>query len=159
MSKCGTSASRSGWAPIRLPGDSGRTFDHWDRFFLPSIAQIEYAVDGWFRIVNSIVHLPMSGSGPAPGSSSGSGAGLPAPLVRAAVRLQGKRILRQDADGLARQTERTRSLGGERYTSTELDLLGTAIWRLLRHAERAEHPDSGDASPIAISERTVMFEA
>jgi hypothetical protein len=28
--------------------------------------------------------------------------------------------------------------GGERFASTDLDLLGAAIWRLLRQAERAE---------------------
>ena len=148
-----------GLGPIRLPEDSGRAFDHWDRFFLPSIAQIEYAVDGWFRIVNSIVHLPTSRFRTRAWFVVRFESRLPGPLVRTAVRLQGKRILRQDADALARQTERTRSLGGERYTSTELDLLGTAIWRLLRHAERAEQPDSGDASPVTVSERTVVFEA
>lgn len=148
-----------GLGPIRLPEDSGRTFDHWDRFFLPSIAQIEYAVDGWFRIVNSIVHLPTSRFRTRAWFVVRFESRLPGPLVRTAVRLQGKRILRQDAAALARQTERTRSLGGERYTSTELDLLGTAIWRLLRHAERAEQPDSGDASPVTVSERTVVFEA
>ncbi len=39
---------------------------------------------------------------------------------------------------LAAQTETIRRFGGERYTSTELDLLGRGIWRLLRQAERAE---------------------
>jgi len=148
-----------GLGPIRLPEDSDRTFDHWDRFFLPSVAQIEYAVDGWFRIVNTIVHLPMSRFRTRAWFVVRFESRLPAPLVRAAVRLQGKRILRQDADALARQTERTRSLGGERYASTELDLLGTAIWRLLHHAERAEQPDYGDASPPTVTERTVVFEA
>ena len=84
---------------------------------------------------------------------------LPAPLVRAAVRQQGRRILRQDADALARQTERIRSFDGERYASTELDLLGTAIWRLLRQAERAEQPDGEDLPLATVSEREVVFEA
>ncbi|HKX70386.1 MAG TPA: hypothetical protein VJM75_04125, partial [Acidimicrobiales bacterium] len=80
--------------------------------------------------------------------------------VRPVVLQRGKQILRQDARALARQTERIRSLGCERYASTELDLLGNAIWHLLRHAERAERPDSGDgASEATVSERTVVFEA
>ena len=33
---------------------------------------------------------------------------------------------------LGEQTANIRRFGGERYTSTELDLLGNAIWRLLR---------------------------
>ena len=84
---------------------------------------------------------------------------LPAPLVRAVVHQQGKRILGQDADALARQTERTRSLGGERYASTELDLLGTAIWRLLHQAERVEQPGGEDLPLATVSERGVVFEA
>ena len=139
--------------------DSGRTFDHWDRFLLPSIAQIEYAVEGWFRIVNTIVQLPLSPFRTRAWFVVRFSSRLPAPLVRTVVRQQGKRILRQDAEALARQTEQTRGFGGERYASTELDLLGTAIWRLLRQAERAEQPDGADLPLTTISERDVVFEA
>ena len=45
------------------------------------------------------------------------------------------RILRQDATVLRRQTENIRRFGGEQYESTELDLIGPHIWRLLRDAE------------------------
>lgn len=149
-----------GMGPIRLRSDA-RTFDHWDRFVLPSIAQIEYAVAGWFRIVNTIVHLPMSPFRTRAWFVVRFQSRLPAALVRAAVGQRGKQILRQDADALARQTERVRSLGGEHYASTELDLIGNAIWHLLRHAERAEHgtPPDGDAAAATVSERTVVFEA
>jgi phenylpropionate dioxygenase-like ring-hydroxylating dioxygenase large terminal subunit len=149
-----------GMGPIRLRDGSGRTFDHWDRFFLPSIAQIEYVVAGWFRIVNTIVHLPLSPFATRAWFVVRFQSRLPAAIVRPAVVQQGRQILRQDARALARQTERTRSFGGERYASTELDLLGNAIWHLLRHAERAERPDGGDGAPAAeVSERTVVFEA
>lgn len=148
-----------GMGPLRLPERSSRTFDHWDRFLLPSIAQIEYAVEGWFRIVNTLVQLPLSPFRTRAWFVVRFSSPLPAPLVRAVVHQQGRRILGQDADALARQTERTRALGGEHYASTELDLLGTAIWRLLRQAERAEQPD-GDALPLTtVSERQVVFEA
>lgn len=148
-----------GMGPIRLPAGSGRTFDHWDRFLLPSIAQIEYAVEGWFRIVNTVLHLPVGPSRTRAWFVVRFASRLPAPLVRAVVRQQGRRILRQDADALARQTERVRTFGGERYASTELDLLGTAIWRTLRQAERAEQPDGADLPLTAVSEREVVFEA
>jgi len=149
-----------GMGPIRLRDDAGRTFDHWDRFFLPSIAQIEYAVDGWFRIVNTIVHLPLSPFRTRAWFVVRFQSRLPAAVVRPVVLQRGKQILRQDARALARQTERIRGLGGERYASTDLDLLGNAIWHLLRHAERAERPESGDvASEVTVSERTVVFEA
>ncbi|HZC73186.1 MAG TPA: aromatic ring-hydroxylating dioxygenase subunit alpha [Jatrophihabitans sp.] len=148
-----------GLGPLRLRKDSGRTFDHWDRFFLPSVAQIEYAVDGWFRLVNTIVHLPTSAFRTRAWFVVRFESRLPARVVQAIVWQHGRRILRQDADALARQTERTRRLGGERYASTELDLLGPSIWNLLRHAERAEQPGAGDAAPVTIRERTVVFEA
>ena len=135
-----------GMGPIRLREDPGRTFDHWDRFFLPSIAQIEYAVDGMVpdrehdRPAAAVtVPHPRLVRGPLPEPPAGA-------VVRPVVRQQGKQILRQDAEALARQTERTRSFGGERYASTEIDLLGNAIWHLLRHAERAEQPDGGDGA-------------
>jgi hypothetical protein len=60
---------------------------------------------------------------------------------------------------VARQTERIRSLGGEHYASTELDLFGNAIRHLLRRAERDELSHSGDASGASVAERTIVFEA
>lgn len=148
-----------GMGPIRLGGGSPRTFDHWDRFLLPSIAQIEYAVEGWFRVVNTIVQLPLSPFRTRAWFVVRFSSPLPGPLVGTVVRLQGRRILGQDAEALARQTERSLDLGGERYASTELDLLGTAIWRLLRSAERAEQPDGDDVPLASIAERQVVFEA
>jgi nitrite reductase/ring-hydroxylating ferredoxin subunit len=148
-----------GMGPLRLPKGSARTFDHWDRFLLPSIAQIEYAVEGRFRIVNTIVQLPLGPFRTRAWFVVRFSSPLPAPLVRAVVHAQGRRILGQDADALARQTERTRAFGGERYASTELDLLGTAIWRLLRSAERAEQPDGTDLPLAPVSERQVVFDA
>jgi hypothetical protein len=116
-------------------------------------------VDGWFRLVNTIVHLPMSPFRTRAWFVVRFESRLPASVVRAVVRQHGRRILRQDADALARQTERTRSLGGERYASTELDLLGPAIWHLLRRAERAEQRDGDEATPATVRERTIVFEA
>ena len=148
-----------GMGPVRLGRGSPRTFDHWDRFLLPSIAQIEYAVPGWFRVVNTIVQLPLSPFRTRAWFVVRFSSPLPALVVGTVVRLQGRRILGQDAEALARQTERSLALGGERYASTELDLLGTAIWRLLRSAERAEQPDGEDLPLATISERSVVFEA
>lgn len=158
-----------GMGPVRL-GGSGRTFDHWDRFFLPSIAQVEYAVDGWFRIVNTILHLPLSAWRTRAWFVVRFWSRLPAAVVRPVVAVRGRRILLQDAEVLAAQSERIRGLGGERFTSTELDLVGNAVWHLLRRAERAEQAEqaeqadgddiAGDGGPDAEPvERTVTFEA
>ena len=48
-----------------------------------------------------------------------------------------KRIFAQDAVMLARQRAQIRAFGGEKYTSTELEVLGPQVTRLLKQA--AEH--------------------
>lgn len=127
-----------GMGPIRAREGSTKTFDHWDRFFLPSIAQVEYAVDGWFRAVNTILHLPLSPFRTRAWFVVRYWSRVPPAILKPIVLARGKQILAQDARALARQTERIRGLGGERYTSTDLDVLGNAIWRLMRQAERGE---------------------
>ena len=60
-------------------------------------------------------------------------------------------ILEQDRRLLRRQGENLRRFDGERYSSTELDLLGPEITRMLRDAQR-------DGAPTEIqSERTITF--
>ncbi len=45
-------------------------------------------------------------------------------------------ILGQDVEILRQQTQRIREHGGESYRSTELDLMGPEILRMLRQSER-----------------------
>jgi phenylpropionate dioxygenase-like ring-hydroxylating dioxygenase large terminal subunit len=128
--------------PVRYaglrPGRSDLTFEHWDRFFLPSIAQVEYRIEGWLRLVNTIVHLPLSPFRTRAWFVVRYWTRLPAVVVRPIVVAQGHRILRQDAGVLAEQTANVRRFGQAHYASTDLDVLGNTIWRLLRQAERAE---------------------
>ena len=119
----------------------GKVFDHWDRFFLPGIAQIEYRVEPHIRIVNTILHLPLSAFRTRAWFVVRFASPLPARVAAPIVLARGRGILKQDADFLARQTDNIRRFGGERYTSTELDLIGNGIWRLLRQAERSERLD------------------
>ena len=149
-----------GFGPIRPRSE--RTFEHWDRFFLPGIAQIEYRIPGWLRIVNTILHLPMGPFRTRAWFVVRFWTRGPASLVRPVVLLRGRGILGQDASMLARQSETTRRFGGERYTSTELDLMGNGIRRLLRQAERE---DTGAPAPAlsaasdgdGLSPKTVTF--
>ena len=130
------------FGPVR-PARTDLTFEHWDRFFLPSIAQIEYRVEGWLRLTNTIVHLPLAPFRTRAWFVVHFWARLPATVVRPLVIAQGRRILRQDADVLAHQTDNVRRFGEVHYVSTDLDLMGNSIWRLLRQSERDEA--SGDA--------------
>jgi phenylpropionate dioxygenase-like ring-hydroxylating dioxygenase large terminal subunit len=148
-----------GLGPIRGRQGSELTFDHWDRFFLPGIAQIEYRVGTWLRIVNTILHLPLSPFRTRAWFVVRFWTPAPAAAVRPVVLARGRKILKQDADVLAAQTANIRRFGGERYTSTDLDVVGNAIWRLLRRAERSETGDGpdGDGAAEEPVERRVTF--
>lgn len=145
------------FGPLKLPGDA--TFDHWDRFFLPSIAQVEYRIGDAVRITNSILHLPLSATRTRAWFVLRFRSQLPASVVGPIVRARGKKILQQDVDMLESQTRNIRRFGGERYTSTDLDLLGNAIWRLMRQAERKEqgHPASETVVDIGSSRATLQL--
>ncbi|HEX9683145.1 MAG TPA: aromatic ring-hydroxylating dioxygenase subunit alpha [Acidimicrobiales bacterium] len=150
-----------GLGPIRGKDGSQLTFDHWDRFFLPSIAQIEYGVRGFLHIVNTILHLPVAPRRTRAWFVVRYWTRLPSVVARPIVLARGKQIVRQDIKVLADQTERIARFGGERYASTELDLFGNGIWRLLRQAERAEEDAVG--TPVALpppradTERTIIL--
>jgi phenylpropionate dioxygenase-like ring-hydroxylating dioxygenase large terminal subunit len=120
------------------------TFDHWDRFLLPSIAQVEYRVKGWLQVVNTILHLPMSPFRTRAWFVVRFWTRVPSSLARPVISVRGRQILSQDARVLAQQADNIRRFGRERFTSTDLDLIGNAVWRLLRDAERSERPD-GDS--------------
>ena len=132
----------------------GPALEHFDRFLLPCVAQVEYRAGPWLHIVNSVLHLPLDRFRTrAWFVLRATSERLPTRLVQAVVRLQGPRVARQDVRILNEQTATTRRFGGERYSSTELDLFGNAIWRLLKHAE------SGEGEPPAVEPREVVFRA
>ena len=152
-----------GFGPIRRRNGSGGgpMFDHWDRFFLPGIAQIEYRIDGWLRIVNTILHLPMAPFRTRAWFVVRYWTRAPGLLVKPIVLARGRGILKQDAAMLAEQAAAVQRFGGERYTSSELDLMGNGIWRLLRRAEHGadagNRAEAGEAAD-GLSERTVTFQ-
>jgi len=143
------------FGPIRLPGDS--TFDHWDRFFLPSIAQVEYRVGDALQIVNSILHLPLSATRTRAWFVLRFRSPLPAKALAPIVRARGKKVLEQDVGMLEAQTENIRRFGAERFTSTDLDLLGNAIKRLLRRAELTGGQATEDV-PVEIGKAQVTLQ-
>ncbi|MDP8937366.1 MAG: aromatic ring-hydroxylating dioxygenase subunit alpha, partial [Actinomycetota bacterium] len=66
---------------------------------------------------------------------------LPGRLVEALVLPVANRIFAQDKAVLAAQAATVRRFGGEHFASTELDVLGQHIGRMLRRAERGEADD------------------
>jgi hypothetical protein len=61
-----------------------------------------------------------------------------APLVRLLLEPVCRKIIRQDVDVLASQTEQLRCFGGPEFCHVETDLLGLKIQSMRRRAERSE---------------------
>jgi len=117
----------------RLLAPQGGTVEHFDRFHLPSIAQVEYRL-GASHLVITNAATPVADFQTRFVSVVSFRLPLPSMLVRAALSPIVKRIFRQDAWILRLQSEAVRRAGGESYVSTEVDVLGPHIWRLLRDA-------------------------
>ena len=137
----------------RVLSPSGGVIQHWDRFILPSIAQVEYRMgDDVHFLVNSLC-TPESDFRTRMWAVVEFRTRFPSRAVARVLEPFARRIFGQDARMLRAQAENIRRFGGERYLSTELDFLGPHIWRLLKQAE------AGDTSGDAVVERTVKFMA
>jgi phenylpropionate dioxygenase-like ring-hydroxylating dioxygenase large terminal subunit len=121
----------------RLLAPEGGVVSHVDRFLLPSIAQVEYRLGENHLLVTSAL-TPVSDGVTHLHAAITFRLRLPHPLVRALVTPIANQILAQDASILRSQADTVRRFGGEQFASTELDILGQHIWKLLRQAERGE---------------------
>lgn len=119
---------------------------HWDRFFLPGVAQVEYRTSAGRHLISTLPHTPVSdfrtrfwlvSCWKVPREKRAE----MAPIIERQL----DTILAQDVAILEEQTRRIRELGGESYRSTPLDLMGPEILRMLRQAERGLPTD---AAPI-----------
>jgi hypothetical protein len=111
--------------------------EHWDRFFLPSIAQVEYRTPPDKHLITTLPHTPVSdfrtrfwlvSCWQIPEDKREA--------MRPVIEKQLDTILGQDVEILREQTKRIREFGGESYRSTALDLMGPEILRMLRQSER-----------------------
>lgn len=121
-----------------LAPHGGGIVRHWDRFFLPGVAQVEYALGDDTHVLVTSYCTPVADFLTRMFAVVSFRTPLPKALVRAVLEPVALRIFAQDAAMLASQTEAIVRFGGEQYTSTEIDVMGPSIWRLLREAERAE---------------------
>lgn len=128
----------------RLLAPHGGTVVHFDRFHLPSIAEIEYRLGESHLVVTNAL-TPVDDFRTRFVSVTSFRLPVPALLVRLALEPVARWIFRQDARILRLQSEAVRRFGGESYVSTEVDLLGPHIWRLLKQAEEVGPPGAGGA--------------
>lgn len=119
--------------------------EHWDRFFLPGVAQVEYRTAPDKHLISTLPHTPISemrtrfwlvSCWKVPEDKREA--------MRPVIEKQLDTILPQDVEILREQTRRIRDFGGESYRSTELDLMGPEILRMLRQSERGLPADEAN---------------
>jgi phenylpropionate dioxygenase-like ring-hydroxylating dioxygenase large terminal subunit len=135
----------------RVLSPGGGTVEHWDRFILPSVAQVEYRLGRDVHFLVTSLCTPESDFRTRMWAVVQFKTRFPAGAVARVLEPFALRIFGQDARMLRAQADNIRRFGGEQYQSTELDFLGPQIWRLLKQAE------SGERGGEAVVERTQKF--
>ena len=127
----------------RILSPSGGTVVHFDRFFLPSVLQVEYRIGTENHVLVDAALTPVDDFDTVLYAVVAVKTRIPGWLLKPFALPVALRIFGQDAVILAKQTERIHRFGEQRFVSTELDLLGPHILKLLQRAERG---DVGDPS-------------
>jgi phenylpropionate dioxygenase-like ring-hydroxylating dioxygenase large terminal subunit len=134
----------------RVLSPGGGVVQHFDRFIMPSIAQVEYRLGESSHLLNTAAMTPVSANETRMWAVIQLRLPVPGRLVAPIVTPIAMRILRQDASILRLQANAIARFGGEDFTSTEIDVLGPHIWKLLAAAA-----DGGDA-PGPFEHRVTM---
>ncbi|NUP08636.1 MAG: aromatic ring-hydroxylating dioxygenase subunit alpha [Polyangiaceae bacterium] len=117
---------------------SGGMVTHFDRFLLPSIAQVEYRIGDENHILVDSVMTPVDDFETAIYAVVSYKMRIPGGVVKPLLEPLAMRVFSQDAKMLSRQSETIKRFGGEHFVSTEIDVIGKHIARLLVSAERGE---------------------
>ncbi|MBL8915355.1 MAG: aromatic ring-hydroxylating dioxygenase subunit alpha [Archangium sp.] len=126
----------------RILAPGGGVVQHFDRFFLPCIAQVEYRLGARSHLMTTTAFTPESDDFTRVYAVVTFKLPVPGWLVRPFVAPVATRIFAQDRVVLARQREQVKRFGGEKFTSTELDVLGPQVTLLLKHAANGTTPDA-----------------
>lgn len=126
----------------RLLSPSGGVVEHWDRFMLPSTAQVEYKLGSENHLVVTTVCTPISPKKTRMFTALSVRTRLPMSLVAPFIGPIAWKILAQDKWILQAQTELVDRFGSETFSSTPIDLLGPHILHLLKKAEAGALEDA-----------------
>lgn len=118
----------------RLLAPQGGEVFHWDRFLLPCIAQVEYRLGDRSHIITTAALTPRTPIVTDLFATVAVKVPVPNAILRTIFKPVAMRILRQDIEILRRQTEQVERFGAESFASTEIDVLGLRIKKLLREA-------------------------
>ena len=122
----------------RLLSPSGGEVVHFDRFHLPGVVEVEYRIGEENHILLNGVLCPVSDHQTRLFAVVSVRTRIPGWLLRPFVEPVALRIFAQDQKILALQTAAMHEFGSPRFVSTEIDLLGPHILRLMRQAERGQ---------------------
>src|SRR5262249_11001754 len=122
----------------RMLSPSGGMVTHFDRFILPSIAEVEYRIGEENHILVASAMTPVNDFLTRIFAVVSYRMRVPGWGVKPVLLPIALKIFGQDAAILKRQTENIQRFGGEQFASTEIDVLGRHIWRLMKAAERGD---------------------
>ncbi len=145
---------RPGGVLGRLLAPRGGVVRHFDRFFLPCVAGVEYRLGEGSHLVATTAATPLDDDHTRLFSAVTFRLAVPGAPVAALLAPVARRILRQDARMLALQTDTVARFGGERFATTEADVLGPQIARLLRQADEAGAAAAAPEAPPEHEHRT-----
>lgn len=116
---------------------------HWDRFFLPGVAEVEYRLGPRSHFVVSAYLTPEAPDVTRLFAVASFRTPLPGRLLALVLEPFARLIFRQDQRILAAQAEHAARFGPAHFASTELDTMGPHIRRLLKAAfERSAPADA-----------------
>jgi nitrite reductase/ring-hydroxylating ferredoxin subunit len=118
----------------RILAPEGGEVSHWDRFLLPGIAQVEYRLSDRAHIVITAALTPRTAAITDLFATVAVKVPVPDVLLKTVIKRVAMRILNQDIGVLRAQTQQIARFGGEDFASTEIDVLGLRIKKLLRDA-------------------------
>jgi phenylpropionate dioxygenase-like ring-hydroxylating dioxygenase large terminal subunit len=128
-----------------LLSPSGGTVEHWDRFILPSIAEVEYRLGKESHFLVTALGTPVSDFETRLYAVVQFRSPIPSFLLRPFLEPVALSIFGQDVKMLEAQAKTVQTFGGEQFMSTDLDLIGPHIWRLLKQAESGVPDPEGQA--------------
>jgi len=119
---------------------NGRELRHTDLFFMPNISRVDYDFGSDRHFIITSQCTPLNEHETDVHTVIGFSFGRIAPLVRLLLEPICRKIIRQDVEVLASQTDQLRRFGGPQFCHVETDLLGLKIQSMRRRAERSEPP-------------------
>ena len=138
----------------RLFFPKGKSLSHLDRFLMPNISRVDYDFGPGRHFIITSQCTPVGEYETEVHTIITYSFGRIGPLVRVLLEPVCRKIIRQDVEILAAQTEQIRKFGSAQFHHVDTDLLGLKIQSMRR---RAEQPEAPAASSVADREITICF--